>query len=189
MKKKFVFGLLLIALTGTFIGCGGESASANDVGTQKSINSKQEQILEESNRQLGMPNIVNFFEKDMAKKIWELRDNPQLTTYAYTTNLDGKFVYLGRCIGFGLPYTTQYTNPEKMDTVDGGEYGARNPYTIPQSDPNGLFSSETTNATWLILVNEETNETEIIYSEPSIVVTQSKLPKRLVAEWSIPSNY
>lgn len=189
MKKKFVFGILLIALTGTFIGCGGEGALANDVGSQESINSKQEQMLEESNRQLSMPNIVNFFEKDMAKNIWELRDDPQLTTYAYTTTLEGKFVYLGRCIGFGLPYTTQYTNPEKMDSVDGGEYGARNPYTLPQADPNGLFSSETTNATWLMLVNEETNETEIIYSEPSIVVTQSKLPKRLVEEWSIPSNY
>lgn len=189
MNKKGVVVIMLALLLGIVgVGCG-EVAAKSDVGSQETINNQQEQILEESNRQLGMPEITNFFEKDMAKKIWELRDDPQLTTYAYFKSMDGKFVYLGRCIGFGLPYTTQYTNPEKMDSVDGGDYGARNPYTLPQADPNGLFSSETTNATWLMVVNEETNEPEIMYSEPEIIVTQSKLNKRLVEEWSLPSNY
>ena len=60
---------------------------------------------------------------------------------------------------------------------------------VPQPEPNGLYTSESTNATWLILINEETNKEEIIYMEPEIIVTQSKLPKRLVAEWSLPANY
>lgn len=186
--KKILMGLFIAAVMLTAVGCSDEG-SAPVSGTEKEMNKQQSQILEESNRQIGMPNIKNHFEKKMAKDIWELRDNPDLVTYAYTQNLDGKYVYLGRCVGYGLPYTTQFTSPEKVDTVDGGDYGALNPYTLPQADPNGLYSSETTNATWLMLINEETNEREIIYSEPSIVVTQTKLPKRLVAEWSLPSNY
>ena len=126
--KKRILGLTLsiVLCMGLFIGCDERVAPNTDVGSQHSINKEQEALLQESNRQLGMTNIVNFFEKDMAKTIWELRDNPQLTTYAYTQNMEGQYVYLGRCIGYGLPYTTQYTNPEKMDTVDGGEYNAEN---------------------------------------------------------------
>lgn len=184
--KKILVGILLVGTLVSTVGCG---SVEGEVGTEKDLNNQQKQVLEESNRQAGMPNIKNFFEKKMAKDIWELRDNPDLTTYAYMQNMNGKFVYLGRCVGYGLPYTTQYTNPQKMGTVDGGEAGAENPYTIPQADPNGLYSSETTNATWLMLINEDTNEREMMYSEPSMVVTQSKLPKRLVESWSLPSNY
>ena len=166
-KKLILIGTIGI-LTFGLVGC--------ENGSEMSQNYKQKQLLQESNRQLGMPNIKNFFEKETAKTIWELRDKTDLTTYAYTQNMNGKYVYLGRCIGFGLPYTTQYTNP---NTTEGTK----------QADPNGLYNSETTDATWLILINEETNEQEIIYSEPQILVTQSKLNKRLVEPWSLPDNY
>lgn len=188
MKKTIVGILVAVSMFG-LVGCAEGEGSAPVSGTEKEMNKQQSQILEESNRQIGMPNIKNHFEKKMAKDIWELRDNPDLTTYAYTQNMDGKFVYLGRCIGYGLPYTTQFTNPEKVEVIENRYEAGDNPYTLPQADPNGLYSSETTDATWLMLINEETNEREIIYSEPSIVVTQTKLPKRLVADWSLPNNY
>jgi hypothetical protein len=178
MKKLFgavvVSGVLLLA------GCSEVSTS---VDNQNKV--QQEKMLEEANRQTGLPNISNFFEKKMLKKVLELRDNPQLTTYAYTQNMDGKLVYLGRCIGYGIPYDTQYTNPDKRigDGID-GEIA-----TIPQADPNGLFSGSGTSATWLMLVNEETNEPEIVYAEPNMLVTQNKMPKRLVEAWSLPKNY
>ncbi|HSQ89777.1 hypothetical protein [Romboutsia sp.] len=194
MKKKLLAGMLMAVTMFSLVGC-----YAPEVGSEAEMNAKQNQLLQESNRQIGMPNIKNNFEKKVAKDIWELRDNPDLTTYAYTQNMDGRYVYLGRCIGYGLPYTTQYTSPEK---VWGGYYANEGEHegggdglsyaedvVLPQADPNGLYSSETTNATWLVLINEETNEREIIYSEPSIVVTQTKLPKRLVADWSLPNNY
>lgn len=175
-------GSKIIAVIGV-IGAMSLAGCAFESGSEYAQNENQKQILEESNRQLGMPNITNFFEKETAKKIWELRDDPDLTTYAYFQNMEGQFVYLGRCIGYGLPYTTQYTNPQTRD------YSGSTGIALPQADPNGLYSSETTNATWLMLVNDDTNETEVIYSEPEIVVTQSKLPSRLCASWSLPSNY
>ncbi len=154
-----------------------------DESTELAQNQKQEQLLEQSNAQIGMPNIVNFKEKRDAKLIWELRDDADLITYAYFQNMDGQFIYLGQCMGYGLPYTTQYTNPDQL----AGAHSEAS--VITQADPNGLYSSETTNATWLMLLNEETGEVEVVYSEPSIVVTQSKLPARLVADWSKPDNY
>jgi hypothetical protein len=178
MMKKLMGLVLLIGLMGLILfGCSGMDDSDS---TQRN---QQEKILKEATKQTGMPNVTHFFEKKMLKKVIELRDNPQLTTYAYTQNMDGRFVYLGRCIGFGIPYSTQYTNPEKID-------GNSSSYvTIPQADPNGLFSPSSTSATWLMLVNEDTNESEIIYAEPNTVVTQTKLPKRLVAEWSLSKDY
>lgn len=174
--KKRAFGLVLVMLllAGVFVGCD----EFIDSTSQERMN--QEELMKEAGNQIGMPNISNFFEKKLAKKIFELRDDSNLITYAYTQNMDGKYVYLGTCIGYGLPYSTQYTNPEKY------EYSGA---TLPQADPNGLYSSDGLSATWLVLLDEETGEQSIIYAEPEIVVTQNKLPRRLVAEWSLPANY
>jgi hypothetical protein len=184
MKFKLIF-ILLIGLLLT--SCYDETPSIKDtdVKQQKS----QEKILSESDRQTGgMPNIKNFTEKKLLKQILELRDVADLKTYLYNQNLDGKYIYIGQCIGFGMPYSTQYTNPSKMNTVDGGQSGV-NPYIINQADPNGLFTTAGQRATWINFVNETTGKSEIIEMEPDAIVTQSKLPRRLCAEWSLPSNY
>ena len=175
MKKKSIIGLLLI---GTMM-----VGSLGLVGCERSSDSEsrnqQEQLLQQANDQVGLPNITNFYEKKLAKKVLELRDDSKLITYAYTTNMNGKYVYLGKCMGYGLPYSTQYTNPEKRE----------NGYTIPQADPNALFSASGTSATWLVMVDENTGEQSIVYAEPNMVVTQTKLPKRLIETWSLPDNY
>ena len=185
MKRKaiLIFSVLVLAL---FVaGC------ASTTSSTEAENKYTEETMQEINRQIGMPEIDNFFEKKLAKEIFELRDNSKLVTYAYLVNLDGKFVYLGRTLGFGLPYSVQYTSPEKL--ID--RYGrnimgsSRTPYILPQADPNGLYMPDGLSATWLMLINEQTGNPEIIYTEPSIVVTQSKLPKRLVTSWSLPKNY
>lgn len=173
-KKRIIIGLILtLTMLVGLIGCGEQSSNSKDMEAQ-------EQLMQEASKQVGMPNITNFYEKKLAKKVFELRDDSSLITYAYTQNMDGRYVYLGKCVGYGLPYSTQYTNPEAY--LHGGA-------TLPQADPNGLFSSDGLSATWLVLIDEKTNEQSIIYAEPEIVVTQNKLPKRLIAEWSLPDNY
>lgn len=186
MKKILILSLLLSLVL--FVGCNTQSQQVQ-TNVERQETQAVKQNMQEMARQVGMPFIDEFFEKKMAKQIFELRDNAELITYAYMVNLDGKFIYLGKCIGFGLPYSVQYTNPEIVNTVDGGQYQARNPYTLPQADPNGLYMPEGLSATWLMLINEETGEAEIIYTEPSIIVTQSKLSKRLVVDWSLTEDY
>lgn len=176
IKKILLITIVIIGIL--FGGCATLPKSVENVETES-----VKENLEIMNQQVGMPFIQNYFEKKMAKQIFELRDKSDLITYAYTTNLEGRYIYLGKCVGFGLPYSVQYTNPEKL--TRGSHWGT----TIPQADPNGLYMPEGLSATWLMLINEETNKTEIIYAEPEIIVTQSKLPKRLVAEWSLTDNY
>lgn len=182
--KKGLFVLLTCAMMiFMFVGCD-EVVKSN----AKQESEATEEIMREIANEIGMPNITNFYEKKLAKKIFELRDDSKLITYAYTQNMDGKYVFLGTCVGYGLPYSVQYTNPDtvyKGGNTSSGYWGT----TIAQADPNGLYMPDGLSATWLILVDEETGEQSIIYTEPSIVVTQNKLPKRLVEEWSLPANY
>lgn len=191
--KKILLIMLVLSLSLGFVGCGTNNVpAAIDAEQQQAQETKR--LLNEVNNQIGLPNITNFYEKKMAKEIFELRDDSKLITYAYMQNLEGKFVYLGQCVGFGLPYSVQYTNPEKIEktriyTRGAGAVAEEEVNTVPQADPNGLYMPDGLNATWLMYINPETGKREVIYTEPSIVVTQSKLPRRLLAEWSIPENY
>jgi len=181
MKGKIILGLMVLVLLVFTAGCDFEAGQSV---TQKETAGVQEN-MKEMQRQVGLPLIDEFFEKKTAKMIFELRDNSKLVTYAYTQNLEGRYVYLGKAIGFGLPYSVQYTNPDKIERA----YSQGGFAILPQADPNGLYMPEGLSATWLMLINEDTGKPEIIYTEPSIVVTQSKLPRRLVADWSLPGDY
>lgn len=131
---------------------------------------KQERLMTEANRQLGMPAIVNFQERKIAKMIFELRDRSDLVCYAYIVNhMTGKLVFIGKCIGYGLPYSTQYTNPEISIT------GRQGIVTLPQADPNGLFMPQGLSATWLMMINPESGDPTPVYIEPEIIVSPFKL--------------
>ena len=120
--KKF---LLLIMTIGLLISCNEpiHKQSADKVQAKKT-----EESLREANNQIGMPAIVNFQERKLFKQILELRDQEKLITYCYLANeMNGKIgQFLGKGIGYGIPASTQFTNPNKLGTVDGGEYGAKN---------------------------------------------------------------
>jgi hypothetical protein len=171
--REIGIAILLLVVSMLLIGCDGVSPRH----AEERYTTSQ---MREAANQVGMPSIDNYFEKRLAKQIFELRDNSELITFAYTVNLEGKFVYIGKAIGYGLPYSVQYTNPEEYIYTG---------TTIPQADPNGLYMPAGLSATWLVLINEKTGAQEIVYTEPSIVVTQSKLPRRLCAEWSLPDDY
>jgi hypothetical protein len=139
----------------------------------------------QANTEIGMPNVTEFFEKKMLKEIIEMRDDSKLICYAYTKNeYTGKYIYIGKCMGFGIPYSTQYTNPSKSEKYySGGDY-----YILPQADPNGLYSSGSTSATWLMMVGDS-GDTYISYCEETITVQQQKMSRHLIEEWSLPSDY
>ncbi len=160
MKKLIYLSVILLAfLLMSNSGC---EQSSNSV-----LAKKQEQIMQEATRQVGMPAIVNFQERKLMKMILELRDQENLICYAYIVpELTGKPVFLGKCIGYGLPYSTQYTNPEQY-------YG--NGSTLPQADPNGLFMPASADGTWLMMIDPKTNEPKPVYIEPKVLVSPFKL--------------
>jgi len=160
--------IALIALM-TIAGCepGKPSADAK-------LAAQTEQSMKEANAQIGMPAIVNYQERKLAKMIFELRDQENVSTHAYIVNkMTGKLIYVGKCIGYGLPYSVQFTSPQKLVTADlGTHYGH---VVMPQADPNGLFMPSGLSATWLMMVDPKTHEPRPVYFEPEIVVSPFKL--------------
>jgi hypothetical protein len=162
--RKFFILFLLIAITFTFVGCSGEDSS------DEVLRKKTEASMKEANAQIGMPAIKNFQERKLAKMIFELRDQENLVCYAYVVaKMTGKLVYIGKCIGFGLPYSVQYTSPEKLQY----HHGSR--WKMPQADPNGLFMPSGLSATWLMMIDNKTGKARPVYIEPEIVVSPFRL--------------
>ena len=160
MKKLLIFFSALTALTLIVSSCD-ENRSSDQVQKEQ-----QEQILQEGTREIGMPAIKNFQEKKTLKWIYELRDDAKLLNYAYAySEMTGKFTFIGKCIGFPLPYSTQFTNPQKVEWMSQGRYT-----TLPQADPNGLFSPASADGTWILLVNPKTGEPKPMYMEPKVTV-------------------
>lgn len=156
--KKIIF-ILLIAC---FIFC----LNCNN-STDNKQRKETEKLVSEANRQLGLPAIKNFQEKKLMKMIFELRDQEKLVTYAYIVDLYGKLHFIGKCIGFGLPYSVQYTNPERMACDSYICSGQK----LPQPDPNGLFMPQGLSATWLMMIDKKTGKARPVYVEPQIIVS------------------
>lgn len=161
------------------VGCG--TTKVVDTADMKQA-ARTRAALAEADRQVGMPAIVNYQERKLAKMIFELRDRENFVCHAYLVNKFNGQVgqYLGKCIGYGLPYSVQFTNPEKI--VSGSKqlgYRAVDSYnimTLPQADPNGLFMPEGLSATWLMLLDEK-GEPHPVYVEPEIIVSPFPLHK------------
>lgn len=144
-------------------GCSPVTTKSSD----KVMAEQTEMAMREANAQVGMPAIKNFQERKLAKMIFELRDREDLICYAYIVNqMKGELVYIGKCLGFGLPYSVQYTNPEVIaDSLHQGGYAI-----LPQADPNGLFMPEGLSATWLMMLDKN-GEPHPVYVEPEIMVS------------------
>lgn len=192
MKRKLVLVCLATLVIGSLAGCGKrETASSKE-------NSYTQMLMEQSANAVGYPDVSNFFEKAQLKEIYELRDDPQLICYWYTKNdMNGKWIYQGKCVGYGIPYTTQFTQPETVQraalpelNINGQDKGYNEYFTeiLPQADPNGLYSSPSTSATWILSVDEEGNITPS-YVESEITVTQNKMDARLCEDWSLTDDY
>lgn len=193
MKKSFVLiscvTIILCALTG----CGQrETASSKE-------NAYTQDLMEQANDAVGYPDITNFFERSQLKEIYELRDNPNLICYWYTkSDITGKWIYQGECIGYGIPYGSSITQTETMQNAAlpaldmlGNDKSYNQYFTeiLPQAEPNGLYNNGiTTSATWILVPDSEGN-IKHTYVESEITVSQYKLDGRLCEEWSIPENY
>lgn len=187
MKKRILALLLVLVLAFTFTAC-------STGGAEQEIAQAQSALVQQANDAVGMPDITKFSERKLARDILELRDDADLVTYAYAKNdMGGKFVYLGRSIGFGLPYSVQYTNPMAAQWLkveySPGVWSEGSNYLVPQADPNGLYMPEGLAATWIVMVDETTGERYIMYFESDLTVAQNKLPRRICEDWSLPLDY
>lgn len=159
MLKKIVAIILPFAL----MGCVETQLSADQIDT-----AQQEQQLRQAQGQTGLPNIVNYTEKKLAKMLLELRDEQKIPTYSYVSNQAGLY-FLCNSIGYGIPYSTQITNPEKVES-----YSSYWAVPRPQAEPNGLFMPVSADATWTICTDNKGGIVPV-YVEAHLVVSPFKL--------------
>jgi len=175
-RKLFIMTVLIIVLmTGTAFVVHGEGQM--EPGAERKMKRATEQSMSEMYAQTGMPTIINWQERKLAKMIFELRDRTDLICYAYSySEMTCQYNFIGKCMGYGLPYSVQYTNPSKIQDVDADEY------VIPQADPNGLYMPDGLSAIWLMLIDPDTNEPKPVYMEPLLTVTPFPLPARICVD-------
>ena len=161
MKKLFLKLLLVLSIVCIY-SCGNDTEN-----TEKEQNDKQGKMLSEAQKQCGMPAIINFQERKMMKRIIEQRDKADLACYVYLfSNQTGKLIYIGKCLGYGLPYSTQYTNPQRRVNLQD--------LALPQADPNGLYMPQDAHGTWVLMIKPDGGTTPV-YIEPDVIVSPFKL--------------
>ena len=159
---------LIVALSALLLwGCGDVQPNADQVQR-----AKQEKALSEAVAEVGEPEITNFQEKRMMKMLYELRDQA-IATHAYIVNqMSGCLVYLGESVGYGIPYATQYSNPDKWEWAGNGGH------VMPQAEPNGLFMPNDAHGTWVMIKDPHGLQVKPVYIEPDVIVSPFRLTDR-----------
>ena len=160
MLKLGVIALLGISV----VGCKNSTVNVDEAQQEA-----QAKALADANKQVGMPSIINWRELRQLKALYELRDRTDLVTYTYIVSFDGTPRFLTKTIGYGIPATSQFSNPEKQ--MWGGSVVGT--YMLPQAEPNGIYSGDSS-GTWIMAVAPD-GSTSPMLVEPNILVSQFKL--------------
>ena len=169
MQKRYLlpFALLLMAAA--------EGPSGCSPTTDQVVAQQQAKTLAEAHAQVGMPEIINWQEKRMMKTLYELRDQ-SISTHAYIVNaMQGCLVYLGASVGYGMPYATQYSNPQ-VDAYYTTSSSAH--IALPQAEPNGLYMPSDARGTWVMLKDPSSDNVKPVYIEPDVLVSPFRLTAR-----------
>jgi hypothetical protein len=172
MRRTTYAALSVIALALITVACDDPPKTTSDhIQT-----AQQETLLKEATSQIGMPGIKNFREKKLLKDILELRDQDGLVTYTYTfAENSGKLTLFCESIGYGIPYATQFTAPQKLDPNGWHGNGGSEP-VVPQADPNALFSPAAAEGTWVLCADPTGGKKTLpVYLEPRIIVSPFRL--------------
>ena len=178
VKKMFNLSIVVMALM-LLVACTPAPPTSDEVQQKR-----METLIAEGVAQVGAPAIVNYQELRDAKENYELRDQTGLVIYVYLeniiptifpgyTSLCGKLTFVCVGTGYGLPYGTQFSNPNKATwTSIGAQW-----LVMPQAEPNGLFMPPTAEGTW-IKCKDPNGGTEVkpILMEPRGVYSPFKFP-------------
>jgi hypothetical protein len=156
MLKILKFSLIFL-----LVGCGPSA---------ESVQTNYQEYLNKQSNAVGFPKIINFQEKKTLKLIYEIRDKG-IPTITYSVDSTNHYHKICNSIGFPLPYSTKYVNPEKYG--DG--------YAMSQGDPNGLYSASVNNGSWILCHNDSNNENEPIFlnAQMALVVVPADFKKPL----------
>ena len=166
MKKSYfkammamVAMLILVMITGCY---------------EKTATDRESAVVERqlSQYSIGQP-VPAFdwsFERDLMIKLYELR-NEKVATHTVWRSDYGMIEGDSPSIGYGLPYDTSLTNPLQLGrkvTQWAGKHLMEG--VLEQQEPNGIYASKNTTATWVMSVDPETSQILPLYIESKVTV-------------------
>ena len=146
MKRLFI--LLVVLLSA----CSGqETADTRKVQDQQAIYAQTQPI----------PAFQWSRDRDTLIQIYKAKNEANATWSVITSQGTGMPIYICPSIGFPLPADTQLTNG--LQQLQGHSAGT----IVEQAEPNGLFSSKNTDATYILCVRLDGSITPV-YTEQKV---------------------
>lgn len=159
--KKSILSVIVLAMALGVVGCVEESQETKDA---KAVGAQQEQYSATQ----PVPAFNFSLERHLLIQLYQLRNNKVATHSVWRSDLG---TVEGDCasVGFGMPYDTSLTNP--LRTTDEDQTGRRSGAlaVIEQAEPNGIFASKNTAATWVMCAGDA-GMIEPVYVETKVTV-------------------
>lgn len=155
MKKLVIILLSAVAITA----CNEQSQTRKD---SISVERQQSQYAKSQ----PVPVYDWSLERHMVSQLYNIR-NLEASTHSVWRSDRGMIEGDCSSIGFGIPYDTSMTNP-----LTGKRFGGNTNYSrlvVEQPEPNGIFASKNTNATWVMCAGTG-GAIEPVYVETKVTV-------------------
>lgn len=147
--KRSIAVLVLLSFAAFIIGCGGSNESEG----QSVEHSTQQQIENNYAKGQPVPALTNSQVRQNLIEIEEaIAEGVSTTSFFFNMGIQDP-VKSCPSIGVPIPASSQLTNPEQI--IQNGEHGAGN-QTIPQMDPTGIYTGETT-GTYVLCIEAKGN--------------------------------
>jgi len=150
-------------------GCKGEKACSGSSSSSKesaAVNKQQSQYAKAQ----PIPVFDWSLERQLVIELYRVR-NEKVVTHSVWRSDTGVIEDDCPSYGYGIPYDTSLTNPLVATDIDdqGEENGEGALTSIEQPEPNGIFASKNTSATWVMCLGESGN-IEPVYVESKVTV-------------------
>ncbi|RIW17831.1 hypothetical protein [Vibrio harveyi] len=147
--------LVALSLVGLLSSNAFAFASSQETKDRKAVNDQQR--IYAINQPI--PRFYNSQERGALIELLRIR-NKTVQTHTVWRSATGKILYDCPSFGFGIPYDTSLTNPlQRSGSV-----------VIEQAEPNGIFASKNTSATWALCLAPSGESVEPHYVEAIVNV-------------------
>lgn len=163
MKKTITVFLSLCLILLLVVGCNYPTS----ISTQESQKVARQQ--DQYAKGQPVPAFDWSFERDLIIQLYILR-NEKVATHTVWRSDYGMIEDDTPSLGYGIPYDTSLTNPLMTTDEDPEGYDRNALATIEQPEPNGIFASKNTTATWVMSVDKKTGQILPIYVESKVTV-------------------
>ncbi len=162
MYRKLFIGISTLLVMVFLVSC--EFNDTQETKDAKAVARQQSQYAASQ----PVPAFNWSLERHLIIQLYQLRNQTAATHSVWRSD---RGTVEGDCasIGFGIPYDTSLTNP-LMATDEGPEgYDKQALATIEQAEPNGVFASKNTAATWVMCAGDG-GMIEPVYVETKVTV-------------------